>query len=106
MLPELRRLVFAGRQQEAAKLADEKFLSLPRRQMAFQPCGDLRISFAGATTNLLMRLYDSSGKVLGESRRVEDGRFSGRISWTATFAGSSSGADVVDNTFIHRITLR
>ena len=56
VLPELRRLVFAGRQQEAAKLADEKFLSLPRRQMAFQPCGDLRISFAGATTNLCRTL--------------------------------------------------
>ena len=45
---------------------------------------------AETTTNLLLRLYNSKGAVLGESRRVENGRFDGRISWAATSAGSSS----------------
>lgn len=50
-LPELRRLLVAGRQQEAEQLAMEHFMSVPLRQMAFQPLGDLEIEFPdrGAT---------------------------------------------------------
>src|ERR1043165_7912027 len=44
VLPELRRLVFAGKEKEAAALAREKFLSNPVRQKAYQPFGDLRLS--------------------------------------------------------------
>ena len=42
-----------------------------------------------AITNLLMRLYDSSGKALGENRWAGGGEI-GRVVWAATSAGSSS----------------
>ncbi|MBP5321710.1 MAG: glycoside hydrolase family 95 protein, partial [Kiritimatiellae bacterium] len=41
VLPELRRLVAEGKKGEAAKLAGERFMSVPLRQKAYQPCGDL-----------------------------------------------------------------
>ena len=44
---------------------------------------------AETTTNLLMRLYDSSGKVLGESR-WRGNCATGRVVWAATSAGNSS----------------
>ena len=44
-LPEIRRLLFEGRQKEAEALATEHFMSVPLRQMAYQPCGDLLIEF-------------------------------------------------------------
>lgn len=60
-LPEMRRLLFEGRalelqgqlkaarakQKEAEDLAMREFMSQPLRQMAYQPCGDLRIEFEG-----------------------------------------------------------
>jgi alpha-L-fucosidase 2 len=46
-LPEIRRLVFAGKADEAAKLAREKAISDPVRQMPYQPFGDLRLTFPG-----------------------------------------------------------
>ena len=47
ILPELRRLIFSGQSKEADVLARGAFLSVPLRQMAYQPCGDLKISFCG-----------------------------------------------------------
>jgi len=47
VLPELRRLLAAGQQQEAEALALREFMSVPLRQMAFQPGGDLLLSFPG-----------------------------------------------------------
>ncbi|MEK7781490.1 MAG: glycoside hydrolase family 95 protein, partial [Verrucomicrobiota bacterium] len=46
-LPEIRRLVFEGRADEAAKLAREKAISDPVRQLPYQPFGDLRLTFPG-----------------------------------------------------------
>ncbi len=43
ILPELRRLLFAGKQKEAEKLAMEKFMSVPLRQSEYQPLADLVI---------------------------------------------------------------
>lgn len=43
VLPELRRLLWAGKQKEAEDLAMKEFMSDPLRQMAYQPCGDLWI---------------------------------------------------------------
>lgn len=48
-LPEIRSLLFAGRQKEAQDLAQKEFMSEPLRQMAYQPCGDLYIETPGAT---------------------------------------------------------
>jgi len=44
-LPEIRRLLFDGKQKEAEQLALKEFMSEPLRQKAYQPCGDLWIEF-------------------------------------------------------------
>jgi alpha-L-fucosidase 2 len=46
-LPTLRRLLSEGKQQEAEQLAMREFMSIPLGQMAYQPFGDLRLSFPG-----------------------------------------------------------
>jgi alpha-L-fucosidase 2 len=46
-LAEIRRLVFEGRADEAARLAREKAISDPVRQLPYQPFGDLRLTFPG-----------------------------------------------------------
>jgi alpha-L-fucosidase 2 len=52
-LAEIRRLLFAGRQPEAEKLALEHFMSLPLRQKAYQAFGDVYIDFADADENAI-----------------------------------------------------
>lgn len=47
-LPEIRRLIAAGRYAEAQALADAKFMSRPIVQAPYQTVGDLFISFSGA----------------------------------------------------------
>ena len=42
-LPQLRELLFNGKQAEAEKLATREFMGNPIRQTAYQPCGDLKI---------------------------------------------------------------
>jgi alpha-L-fucosidase 2 len=46
-LPEIRRLLFEGRQKQAEDLAEKEFMSIPLKQMAYQPCGDLWFDFQG-----------------------------------------------------------
>ncbi len=46
-LGEIRRLLLAGREAEATALADREFMGRPKFQHAYQPLGDLRITFAG-----------------------------------------------------------
>jgi hypothetical protein len=46
-LAEIRRLVFEGQASEAGKLAREKAISDPVRQLPYQPFGDLRLTFPG-----------------------------------------------------------
>ena len=46
-LPELRRLLAEGKQREAEELATREFMSVPLRQMAYQPMADLALTFAG-----------------------------------------------------------
>jgi alpha-L-fucosidase 2 len=43
-LDKIRKLLFEGNQGEAQKLAGEQFMSVPLRQMAYQPCCDLLIT--------------------------------------------------------------
>jgi alpha-L-fucosidase 2 len=47
VLPELRRLIADGDVKAAGKLLKERFLSIPVRQRAYQPFGDLRLQFPG-----------------------------------------------------------
>ncbi len=46
-LPEIRRLLLEGRQEEAEHLAMQEFMSVPLRQMPYQPFADLRVEFPG-----------------------------------------------------------
>jgi len=46
-LPEIRKLLFEGKQKQAEDLAGREFMGIPLRQMAYQPCGDLWIDFQG-----------------------------------------------------------
>ena len=46
-LPEMRRLLEAGKQKEAEDLGMKEFMSQPLHQQAFQPCGDLWLTFPG-----------------------------------------------------------
>lgn len=48
-LGQLRELLFQGRQREAEELAMRVFMSLPLRQMPYQPFGDIWIEFPGHT---------------------------------------------------------
>lgn len=44
-LPEVRRLLFAGRPLEAVALEDRKLMGMPNRQPPYQPLGDLILEF-------------------------------------------------------------
>ena len=44
---QIRDLVFAGRFQDAEKMADTHFYGVPAAQQAYQPLGDLLLSFDG-----------------------------------------------------------
>jgi alpha-L-fucosidase 2 len=44
-LPEVRRLIFAGKYAEAEALADAKLMSRPLKQMPYQPLADLVLDF-------------------------------------------------------------
>jgi len=46
-LPVLRKLLFEGKQGDAHKLGMEKFMSVPLRQMPYQPFGDLNLEMPG-----------------------------------------------------------
>jgi alpha-L-fucosidase 2 len=48
--PQIRDLVFAGKFQEAEKMADEHFYGIPAAQQAYQPLGNLLLSFDGVGT--------------------------------------------------------
>ena len=46
-LPEIRRLLFEGKQREAEQLAMKQFMSVPLGQVPYQPFGDLVLTFDG-----------------------------------------------------------
>ncbi|MCF7847592.1 MAG: glycoside hydrolase family 95 protein [Kiritimatiellales bacterium] len=46
-LPVIRKLLAEGKQKEAEKLAMDTFMSVPLRQVAYQPFGDLLLTFSG-----------------------------------------------------------
>jgi alpha-L-fucosidase 2 len=46
-VPEVRRLLLAGKVKEAEALAEKSILSIPRRLPPYQPLGDLRLRFSG-----------------------------------------------------------
>ena len=46
-LPVVRKLLFEGKQRQAEALAMERMMSVPLRQHAYQPFGDLHLNFPG-----------------------------------------------------------
>ena len=46
-LPEIRRLLFEGKQREAEALAGKEFMSVPLFQLPYQPFVDLKLRFEG-----------------------------------------------------------
>src|SRR5581483_6196031 len=44
-VPEIRRLLFAGKVAEAEALAEKDMLAIPRRMPVYQPLGDLLLTF-------------------------------------------------------------
>lgn len=54
-LAAIRQLLFDGKQKEAEQLAMKEFMSVPLRQMAYQPFGDLRLEFPGHEVATLYR---------------------------------------------------
>jgi alpha-L-fucosidase 2 len=46
-LPQIRQLLFEDKQREAEQLAMGHFMSVPLRQMPYQPFGDLKLTFPG-----------------------------------------------------------
>jgi alpha-L-fucosidase 2 len=75
-LPEIRRLLAEGKQKEAEALAMSEFMSVPLRQKAYQPCGDLLLDFAGheAATGYT-RLLDLDSAVAMVRYRIGDTTF-------------------------------
>ena len=71
--PQIRDLVFAGKFQDAEKMADEHFFGLPAAQQAYQPIGDLLLAFDG-TENAAdyRRELDMTSGVAKISCRVGD----------------------------------
>ena len=46
-LPQIRSLLFEGKQRDAERLAMKEFMSVPLRQVPYQPLGDLKLTFPG-----------------------------------------------------------
>lgn len=73
--PRIRDLVFAEKFQEAEKLANDHFWGKPRSQEAFQPIGDLLLSFAETNVTDYRRELDMETGVAKVSYRSGDAVF-------------------------------
>ena len=93
-LPEIRKLLFDGKQKEAEALAMRDFMSEPLHQEKYQPCGDLFVALAGVTavTNYTRTLD------LGEGVHTVAFSAAGVRYTQETFASHP------DNVLVHRVT--
>jgi alpha-L-fucosidase 2 len=83
-VPEVRRLLFAGRFAEAEALADKALISVPRRMPPYQPLGDLLIQFRFAGDfSEYRRELDLDEAIARVSFRVEDAVFTREVFSTA-----------------------
>ena len=91
VLPELRRLLAEGKQREAEELAGRRFMSVPLRQFAYQPLGDLLIETAGheETTNY-ERSLDLAQAIATTTYQVDDVRYERSV-----FASHPDGVIIV-----------
>ncbi len=70
--PQIRDLVFAAKFQEAEKLIDAHFYGIPKSQEAYQPIGDLLLSFPDANVTDYRRALDMETGVAKVSYRQGD----------------------------------
>jgi alpha-L-fucosidase 2 len=75
-LPEVRRLLFAGKPLEAQTLAENTMVGIPKRLPPYQPLGDLWIKFPAATGEIsdYRRELDLDSGIARVSYRVGDVR--------------------------------
>ncbi len=75
-LPDIRRLIDEGKQGEAETLAQEHFMSIPIGQQAYQPFGDLLLSFPMPSAAMdYRRELDLDTAVTSVSYRLGDVRY-------------------------------
>ena len=75
-LPEIRRLVFAGKFSDAHKLFDKSMMGEPVEQMKYQPLGNLYLEFPGHTNATdYRRQLDLDTAIAGVSYRVGEVNF-------------------------------
>ena len=75
-LPQIRQLLWEGKQKEAEDLAGREFMSVPLRQKAYQPFGDLYLDFPGhETVSDYKRTLDLNTAVAGVTYRVGEVTF-------------------------------
>jgi alpha-L-fucosidase 2 len=78
--PQIRDLVFAGKFQEAEKMADDHFWGIPKGQQAYEPIGDLLLKFDGADdVQNYRRELDMETGVAKVSYRVGDATFTREV---------------------------
>ena len=79
-LPIVRRLLSEGKQAEAEALAFKQMMSVPFRQKAYQPCGDLWLTFDGhARASDYRRELDLDTAVATVRYRVGDTAFTREV---------------------------
>ncbi len=90
-LPEVRRLIFEGKNEAASKLAGETMMGVPARVLSYQTLGDLHIKqqIEGEITGYSRRLFLALG-IASTSFRCEDTSFE---RWV--FASHPAGVIVV-----------
>jgi alpha-L-fucosidase 2 len=93
--PQIRDLVFADKFQEAEKLANDHFWGKPKSQEAFQPIGDLVLTFAETNVTDYRRELDMETGVAKVSYRSGDAVITREtfVSWPDRVLVMRIGAD-------------
>jgi len=78
-LPEARRLIFAGKYEQATTLIGEEMMAHPIKQMPYEPVGDLNLRFPGHTALDFRRELDLDTAIASVSYRSGDVRFTREV---------------------------
>jgi alpha-L-fucosidase 2 len=83
-LPEIRRLLFEGKNEEATKLAGETMMGVPRGVKSYQPLGDLLLEFpAVAAVDNYRRDLDLDSAIVSTRYEVDGAAFTREVFATA-----------------------
>jgi alpha-L-fucosidase 2 len=78
-LPEIRRLLFAGKPREAEALADKAMIAIGRRMPPYQPLGDLHLRFGQNSTADYRRELDLDSAIVRITYRAAGARFTREV---------------------------